>query len=694
MSLGPNHGKLVAAFFAAVLILAFVGALSYRGVLQQEADQQWVEHTHVVLEKLAVVRSELLHVESLDAAYGDSRDEAFLRAVSAAFAQMRADLQELRTLTVDNPAQQAALDRLQPLLAARQTAIESNSVSAARRDALQTHVSTSSDEPQAVLTAMDREEQRLLQERLRTAGSASLTMKRVIVFGSILALALFTAAALAVFREMRERTRTEEALGTAEERYHLLFNNNPLPVWVYDTQTLAFLDVNPSAVSHYGYSPQEFLAMTIRDIRPNEDVPAVVESVAKVGPSVEDHGVWRHRKKDGTIIDVEVTSHPLFYSGRSARVVVASDITARKRAEEAIRRSEERFRLMVSNVKDYAIFLLDAEGRVVSWNEGAERIKGYRAEEIIGQHFSRFYSPEEVQRGKPAAVLEEAARRGRFEEEGWHTRKDGSRFWANAIITALHDEVGRLRGFAKITRDITERKNAEEQILRRSAELDAANKELETFAYSVSHDLRAPLRSIDGFSQALLEDYAPQLDSTGKDYLQRVRAAAQRMAILIDDLLGLSRVTRAELHREPIDLTQLALDVGSELRSGQPARNVEFIVAPSLSAEGDSRLMRIVLENLLGNSWKFTSNLERPRVEFARSANNGRNVFFVRDNGAGFNQAYAQRLFGAFQRLHGMNEFPGSGIGLATVQRIIHRHGGKIWAEGAVNRGATFYFTL
>jgi light-regulated signal transduction histidine kinase (bacteriophytochrome) len=206
--------------------------------------------------------------------------------------------------------------------------------------------------------------------------------------------------------------------------------------------------------------------------------------------------------------------------------------------------------------------------------------------------------------------------------------------------------------------------------------------------------LRAPLRGIDGFSQALLEDYSQNLDGTGKQHLERVRAAAQRMSALIDDLLELSRITRAEIQREQIDLSEMARAVAQELSQLDPARKAEFAIAPNLEAEGDPRLLRTVLENLLGNGWKFTSRRPAARIEFGRTQAKGESAFFVRDNGAGFDPAYAQRLFGAFQRLHAATDFPGTGVGLASVQRIIHRHGGRLWAEGAVNEGATFFFTL
>jgi PAS domain S-box-containing protein len=375
-----------------------------------------------------------------------------------------------------------------------------------------------------------------------------------------------------------ERKHAEEALRDSEQRYRSLFENNPLPMWVYDIETLVFLDVNDAGVDRYGYARDEFLAMTVQDIRPPEDAPVLAGDVPKPTPGLDTPELCRHLKKDGTIIDVEVTSHAIQFAGRQARLVLANDVTARLRVEAQIRRL----------------------------NEGLER-----------------------------------------------------------------------------------------RVVERTAQLEATNHELETFSYSVSHDLRAPLRSIDGFSQALMEDYHDRLDAQGQDYLQRICGATQRMSELIDALLGLSRVTRAGVQREPLDLSAMAWTIAAELRRQDPVRVVEFAVTPQLSTEGDSRLLRIVMENLLGNAWKFTAQRDPAQIQFgARVLPDGTKAFFVHDNGAGFDMTYADKLFGAFQRLHSMSDFPGTGIGLATVQRIVRRHGGRVWAEGKVGEGATFYFTL
>ncbi|MBC7879476.1 MAG: PAS domain S-box protein [Anaerolineales bacterium] len=243
-------------------------------------------------------------------------------------------------------------------------------------------------------------------------------------------------------------------------------------------------------------------------------------------------------------------------------------------------------------------------------------------------------------------------------------------------------------------RDISKLKQIEESLQAKTIQLEAANRELESFSYSVSHDLRAPLRTIDGFSQAILEDYSDKLPEEGRAHLDRVRKATQNMANLIDDLLNLSRVTRAPLRSEPIDLSKFAAEIYDDLQRNHPERNVKFTIAENLKAKGDPHLIQDVLENFINNAWKFTSKRDQALIEFGSKRENDESIYFIRDNGAGFDMAYANKLFGAFQRLHSTSEFPGTGIGLATVQRIINRHGGRVWAESIIDQGTTFYFTL
>jgi PAS domain S-box-containing protein len=378
----------------------------------------------------------------------------------------------------------------------------------------------------------------------------------------------------------------------------------------------------------------------------------------------------------------------------AAAFAIFQEMSRRSNLERELHRSEERFRLMVSSVKEYAILMLDPSGCVVSWNAGAERIKGYGSQEIIGQHFSCFYPAEDIERGKPEQELKVAAAEGQVEDEGWRVRKDGSRFWANVVMTALRDPTGRLQGFSKVTRDLTERRHAEEETKRQNAQLEAANKELDAFGYSVAHDLRAPLRAIDGFSLAILQDFQDQIPAEGAKYLQRIRAGAQRMAQLIEDLLKLARISRYEIVRNDVDLSSLAREVTSQLQTSDPDRQVKVSIAPGVVVTGDRNLLRIVLENLVGNAWKFTSGQPRAEIELGVKSSVAERVLFIRDNGPGFDMEHAGKLFGVFQRLHRDSEFPGTGVGLATVQRIVHRHGGRIWADAAVGKGATFYFVL
>jgi PAS domain S-box-containing protein len=259
--------------------------------------------------------------------------------------------------------------------------------------------------------------------------------------------------------------------------------------------------------------------------------------------------------------------------------------------------------------------------------------------------------------------------------------------------------------FATAQQELAARKQAEEEIRKlnaeleqrvreRTAQLETTNKELEAFSYSVSHDLRAPLHGIDGWSQALLEDYGDKFDEQGRKYIERVRSETQQMGHLIEDMLQLSRLTRAEMIKEPVNLSALAHAIAKRLQAAEPLRKVGFNIQAGLTAEGDSHLLEVVLTNLFGNALKFTSKRADAHIEFGSTESQGKRVFFVRDNGAGFDMAYSQKLFGAFQRMHKASEFSGTGVGLATVQRIVHRHGGQVWAEAEVDSGATFYFTL
>jgi PAS domain S-box-containing protein len=381
-------------------------------------------------------------------------------------------------------------------------------------------------------------------------------------------------------------------------------------------------------------------------------------------------------------------------------VVIRRDLTGRQRAEEKLRKVSEEIKDLYNNAP-CGYHSLDRNGTFVAVNDTELSWLGYSRDEVVGKMgFRDVLTPASVRRFEENFPV--------FKERGYvrdlefeMQRKDGVTFHVSLSSTAIRDAEGTYLSSRSTMFDITDRKRAAEEIrklnrdlARRAAELETANKELDAFSYSVSHDLRSPLRSIDGFSKILLEKHSKGLDDQGIDYLARVRAATLRMAQLIDDLLNLSRITRVAMKTEAVDLSAMAQLIVKELHDAHPHRNVECNVEDGLVQEGDPNLLRIVLENLLGNAWKYTRNHQKAKIEFGKEHHGNEYFYFVRDNGAGFDMQYADKLFGAFQRLHRVTEFEGTGVGLAIVARIISRHGGRVWASGEVNQGATFYFSF
>lgn len=370
---------------------------------------------------------------------------------------------------------------------------------------------------------------------------------------------------------------------------------------------------------------------------------------------------------------------------------------ALEHSHEALRESEEKFKRLVEDMNDGYFVVQDS--KVVFANVRGAEMLGHPEAEITNKPEEGLLTPEVIKGLSEMQVRELCGEAAPQQYEMKLIRRDST---ARTVeLGARLINYGGRPAVSVVMRDITERRKAEEalaqqaqELARSNNELSAVNKELEAFSYSVSHDLRAPLRSVDGFSKAILEDYADKLDEQGKDYLQRVRAASQRMAQLIDDLLNLSRVTRSDMRCEPVNLSALAQTIAEELKKTQPGRQVECVIKEGLTVNGDARLLKLVLENLLSNSWKFTAKHTSARIEFGVERPDGKFAYFVRDDGAGFDMAYVEKLFTPFQRLHAPAEFLGTGIGLALVQRIIHRHGGRVWAKGEVEKGATIYFTL
>ena len=381
---------------------------------------------------------------------------------------------------------------------------------------------------------------------------------------------------------------------------------------------------------------------------------------------------------------------------RKNEELIAEDV-ARKKALDALRESENRYRILFESSRDAIMTLFPPDWKFTSGNPATVAMFGAKDETDFTSRGPWDVSPDfqpdgELSAVKANSMIEEAMEKGSLFFEWTHKKIAGPDFTATVLLTRV--ELGGKTGLQATVRDISQQKRAEAVVAARTIELQAATKELEAFSYSVSHDLRAPLRAIDGFGHALLEDCEAKLDADGKDHLRRIRAATQRMGTLIDDLLRLSRLTRTEMLVEKVNLTELAWSVINELQKSEPERVVRIEIAEGLEVTADPKLIRIALENLLGNAWKFTGKRPDAVIELGSTTEGAKTTCFVRDNGAGFDMAYVNKLFTPFQRLHSMEEYPGTGIGLGTVQRIVNRHGGKVWAEGQVDKGATFYFSF
>ena len=505
-------------------------------------------------------------------------------------------------------------------------------------------------------------------------------------------------------RDITKRKQAEVALRESEERFRILIDGSSQGILVH--RNLRVLYVNQSLVDMFGYdSADEILALESREAMTAPEERARLlgyhEARLRGEPAPVDYE-YRGLRKDGSKIWLENRSFHIDWEGGPAICTTLFDITERKQAAVALRESKEQFRAVVDN-SPTKIHIKDLDGRYTLINRQSEILFGVTDEEARGKT-SRDIFPKEVAdsfAGHDQAVIDSGQT---IENEEEWVQDDGVHTFLT-VKFPIRGATGEIVAVGAIGTDITERKQAEEEIRRlntslegrvveRTAELEVANKELEAFSYSVSHDLRAPLRTIDGFSRILLEEHAESLDDEGKNYLQRVRAGSQKMGQLIDAVLQLSRLARGKLKRKKLDLSKIVDAIVAELKESQPDRDMTFKVACGVTATGDGPLIKVALQNLLGNAVKYTGKKAQARIEFGVTNGDGRDVYFVRDNGAGFDMSYADKLFAPFQRAHGTAEFEGTGIGLATVQRIINRHRGKVWAEAEVDKGATFFFTL
>jgi len=505
-------------------------------------------------------------------------------------------------------------------------------------------------------------------------------------------------------RDISERKQAEaqrqaaiEVLRESENRFRAQYNGNPIPTFTWQKQGDEFFlkDFNDSAKIFTVGQRNSFLGRQASEMYKNRwEILGNLKKCFDEKRIISIESISEHFMPGKLVMITFVFVPP------DLVMVHLEDISERRKAENNLRNSEELFRNLFNYHSAVKLIIDPDTGNIIDANKAAVKYYGWPLEQITRMKIQdiNILSQEEVKTAMKKVLTRQSTR---FEFR--HRRADGSIRDVEIFSSSIKAQEKVV--LHAIVHDIADRKRAEEELNKyrdhleelvreRTIRLEASNKELEAFSYSASHDLRAPLRTIGGFSQALLEDYEDKLDVQRKDYLIRIRAATEHMAELIEDLLQLSRITRAEMNIEKINLTWIARSVIDELQKSQPQRHVEIRIADGLEETADSRLMRIVLENLLGNAWKFTGKLAQAVIEFGFTKEGEKKVYFIRDNGVGFDMAYADKLFAPFQRLHTDDEFPGTGIGLATVQRIIHRHGGKVWTEGQTGKGATFYFIL
>jgi PAS domain S-box-containing protein len=711
--------------------------LSYRATTRLTATLDMVAHAHEVIASLEAVQATLTEVEAEQRGYLLTGARPFLNDREAAMVRLREKLARLTKLTADNPNQTKYLARLSPAVTSRLALLDerikrfqkSGREAAADAEAL-LQGKDLMDQIRREIADMGAEENRLLTDREQTArvrtnlGIAAIASSSGLgILAGVLAFALLR-------RDLRLRQQAEAALQESRALLESILDHTPALVFLKDLQG-RYLFVNRRFEQVSGRSRLELKGKTVFDLSPPDLAQIAAthqQTVVATGEPVEVEETVLY--SDGPRPHLAVKFPLRDAAGKIyATAGISTDVTERKRMEEALReakdqlekrvqertaelaranealrQNERRFRALIEQGGD-SIAVINAENKILYLSPAVTAVEGYTPDELIGRSGLEHTHPDDLPRLQEV-VQKLLAQPGKPMPLVWRRRhKNGHWIWLEGVGTNLINDPA-VGGIVTNYRDITERKKAEEEIRLlnaeleqrvrlRTAQLEAANKELESFSYSVSHDLRAPLRHVDGFVDMLARHSGDKLDDRGRRYLKVITDAARQMGNLIDDLLVFSRMGRMELRRHSVDLNALVHEAVTGLQSDLAGREIIWKIFPLPQVQADAAMLRQVLANLIGNAVKYTRPRQPAEIEIAAANPTATElVFFVRDNGVGFDMQYVHKLFGVFQRLHRAEEFEGTGIGLANVQRIIHRHGGRAWDEGKIDGGATFYFTL
>jgi PAS domain S-box-containing protein len=698
-----------AAFVLALLIFAGVSWAGYRTTQKLLEAAELRHHTDEVIAQIQATLGPLTEMEAGAHRFVLTGDARFLEPYTRAFEELQAHLRRLRSLTADNPRQQSRIDLLEPIVQAKNAFME-RTVALRRAKGLRGAadlVETGEgkrlmDDVRASVEEMEKEERRLMVQRDDEVKARTRLMNLTLFAGAVTSFALLFGIFSALDREIRKRTRAEEGRAASEARLQAILDHSPAAIYLKDLEG-RFLLINRQVEIILKRTAAEIVGRTSYEMFPKDSADRLRANDRRVLET----GTPQTLEETVPLPDGQrtflLTRFPLRDAGGTVYALggISTDITERKRAEDEVERTQAFLDSVVENIPDM-VFVKDAgELRFVRLNHAGERLLGFPREALIGRNDYDFFPKEQADffSAKDREVLKGGALLDIPDEA--ITRQDGTQRFLHTKKVPILDETGRPLYLLGISEDITGRKAAQEQIEKlneslrlHGAQLESANKELEAFSYSVSHDLRAPLRHISGFVDLLRQHVASSLDDKGRRFLDTIAASASRMGELIDDLLVFSRMGRSEMGRSQVSLSPMVAGVLREMDGEVKGRDIEWTIAALPVVEADPAMLRLVFANLIGNAIKYTRTRERAHIEIGATNGGPEVVIFVRDNGVGFDMQYAHKLFGVFQRLHRAEEFEGTGIGLANVRRIIHRHGGRTWAEGAVDRGASFYFSL